>query len=49
MKKKLLAVLLAASLLICTIASFSASDIGDLEKRQAELESEQAKNQEYGQ
>ena len=46
MKKRLLCVLLAFSLLICTIASFSATDIGDLEKRQAELESEQEKNKE---
>ena len=44
--KKLLSVLLMAALLIGCVASAAATDIGDLEKRQAELESQQQQEKE---
>ena len=44
--KKLLSVLLAAALLVGGILSVAASDISELEQRQAELESQQEKDKE---
>ncbi len=42
--KKILSAVLMAALLICGVVHAAATDIGDLEKRQAELESEQDQN-----
>lgn len=44
--KKILAIALAAALFIVGIISVTATDINDLEQRQAELESQQAKDKE---
>lgn len=42
--KKIISAVLMAALLICCVVQATATDIGDLEKRQAELESEQDQN-----
>ena len=39
--KKVLSLILVAALLVCGVLSATASDISDLEKRKAELESQQ--------
>ena len=39
--KKVLSLILIAALLVCGVLSATASDISDLEKRKAELESQQ--------
>ncbi len=43
--KKLLCILLASLIVVCGIISVSATDINDLEQRQAELEAQQAENE----
>ena len=44
--KKLLSVLLLSAFLVCSAVNVTATDIGDLEKRQAELESQQEADKE---